>query len=174
VLGALQTMGRPELAPTDPDLAALLFAALAQAQKMRRLLDELPAAASPADAAPLLPAEVADLIRRAAGTGEDRGIVAEVPDDLGPVHLPAPGLRRALAGILGRVGPDRNGARVEVTSRDGDCWFTITAGDGALPPVPSLSERLVAAMGGKIEQIETTASPAVRLVFAGVGGSALG
>lgn len=167
VLGALQTLAHPERAPVDPDLAELLSAALAQAQKMRRLLDELPTTAAPEDAAPLLPPEVADLIRRAAETGDPAMLTVEVPDDLGPLRLPAPGLRRALAGILRRAGPPRHGMRVEASSRGGDCLFAITVAEDRLPAVPQLSRRLIAAMGGRIEEAPAPGSPALRLFFPG-------
>jgi hypothetical protein len=167
VLGALQTLAHPERAPADPDLTDLLSAALAQAQKMRRLLDELPTTTAPGDAAPLLPPEVADLIKRAGKTGDHAMITVEVPDDLGRLRLPAPGLRRALAGILGRVGSPHHGVRVVASSRGGDCLFTITAGEGSLPTVPQLSRRLVAAMGGRIEEARGPGSPALRLFFPG-------
>jgi len=97
VLGALQTLARPELAPADPDLAALVSSALAQAQRMRRLLDELVAASSSCGR-PLLPHDLAHLVGEAAGGGS--GVTVDVPADLAPAHLSAPGLRRALAGIL--------------------------------------------------------------------------
>ncbi len=167
VLGALQTLARTALAPDDPDLAALLQAALAQAQKMRRLLDELPAAAAPGDTAHLLPPEVADLIRQAGETGGHAVIIADVPDDLGELHLPAPGLRRALAGILGRAASPAGEVRVVVRRGGGDCRFTITTGDNALPPVSPLSRRLVAAMGGRIEQAEAPDPPSLHLIFPG-------
>lgn len=167
VLGALQTVARPELAPDDPELAALVTAALVQAQKMGRLLDELPAAAAPEKATPLLPAEVADVIRRAGETGARGAVTAEVPDRLGEILLPAPGLRRALAGILRRVESSGCAVRVSVGGRRAECHFTIITGDGALPAVPTLTERLVAAMGGSIEQAEAAGLPVLRLVFPG-------
>ncbi len=166
VLGALQTMARPELAPADPDLAALLSSALAQAQKMRRLLDELLAASSPAGGRPLLPPELAYLLREVAGTGDGGAITVEVPTDLDPVCLSAPGLRRALAGILSRV-PLRAGTRVAVSGEEGDCRITIAAEGQAPWRVPGLTARLVAAMGGRIEEAGTAESRALRLIFPG-------
>lgn len=164
VLGALQTMARPELAPDDPEVAALLSAALAQAQRMRRLLDELPSVVAAGEGAPLLPTEIADLIRRAGEMGGRRAANAAIPDDLGEVHLSAPGFLRALTGILARVGPGE-AIQVIASRRGAECNFTITAGDGALLPVPESSARLVAAMGGRIEQAPSADSPAIRLIF---------
>ncbi len=46
VLGALQTLARPEFAPADPDLAALLESALGQAKRLRLLLGDLLLASS--------------------------------------------------------------------------------------------------------------------------------
>lgn len=163
VLGALQTMARPELAPTDPDVAALLSSALAQAQKMRRLLDEFLASSSPLDGRPLLPAELALLIQEAAGGSG--AITVDVPADLPPAGLTAPGLRRALAGILSRLRSRGVGARVTVAGEEGDCRITIAAEGEGPCRVPSLTARLVAAMGGRIEQAGDTGSPAVCLVF---------
>jgi len=161
VLGALQTIARPELAPADPDLAALFSSALAQAQKMRRLLDELAAAASP-DERPLLPQDLARLIREAA---DDDPVTVEMPAGLAPAHLSEPGLRRALAGILRgvRVAP----ARVAVADDHGDCRITVgTAGDDP-PTVPQSTARLVAAMGGHIEETTDGGAPTLRLTFPG-------
>jgi len=163
VLGALQTIARPELAPTDPDLAALLSAALAQAQRMRRLLDELAAASDP-HGRPLLPPDLAHLVREAAGEGP--ATTVDVPADLDPVHLSAPGLRRALAGILRGVllrGP----VRVTVADQDGDCRITVTAEDGEPPAVPRSTMRLVATMGGLIEETADAGAPALHLTFPG-------
>jgi signal transduction histidine kinase len=168
ILGALQTMARPELTPTDPDLAALLSAALAQAQKMRRLLDELPAASSPADDRPILPAELPLLIREAsgAGTSDGDGVSVEVAADLSPVRLSAPGLRRTLAGILQR-GCLGTGARVKVEGNRGDCRITITAGANKPPTVPHSTAQLLATMGCLIEEAAEADAPALRLTFPG-------
>ena len=164
VLGALQTMARPELAPADPDLAALLSAGLAQAQRMRGLLDELRAAASPMDGRPLVPLELARLVREAAGEGGEIGV--EVPADLPPVHVSAPGLRRALAGILqrGRLGA---GARVKVEGNRGDCRITITARANRPPTVPRYTAQLLATMNCLIEEALEAGPPALRLTFPG-------
>jgi len=163
VLGALQTIARPELAPADPDLTALISSALAQAQRMRQLLDELVASSDP-HGRPLLPPDLAHLVREAAG--EAPATTVDVPTDLDPVHLSPPGLRRALAGILRGVllrGP----ARVTVTDEDGDCRITVTAGGGEPPAVPRSTMRLVATMGGLIEETTNAGAPALRLTFPG-------
>ena len=161
VLGALQTISRPELAPADPDLAALLSSALGQAQRMRRLLDELVAASSPLGR-PLLPADLAHLIGEAAGEGP--ATTVDVPADLDPVHLSAPGLRRALAEIL-RAALLRGPARVTVAHEDGNFRITITAGGGEPPAVPRSAARLVETMGGMIEQAPDAGAPILRLSF---------
>jgi len=163
VLGALQTLARPELAPEDPDLAALVSSGLAQAQKMRRLLDELLAASSPR-ARPLLSPDLAHLAREAAGEGVD--ISVDLPAGLAPAHLSAPGLRRALAGILRGArlpGP----ARVTIVDDDGDCRITVSAGGTEPLAVPLPTARLVATMGGLIEETTDAGVPALRLTFPG-------
>jgi signal transduction histidine kinase len=166
VLGALQTMARPELAPTDPEAAQLVSSALAQAQRMRRLLDELPAAASPGQGRGLDSADLTRLIRQAADPDNEAAVVIEVPAELPTLALSAAGLQRVMAGILGRVGR-RPGTRVVVMHDDGSCRITITAGGGEPPAVPSLTARLVTAMGGRVEQTKEAGSPAVSLVFPG-------
>jgi len=160
VLGALQTIARPELAPADPDLAALFSSALAQAQKMRRLLDELGDAASPHER-PLLPQDLARLIREAA---DDDPVAVEMPADLAPAHLSAPGLRRALAGILRGIRA-RGPARVAVADDHGDCRITVGAAGDDPPTVPQSTARLVAAMGGHIEETKDGDVPSLRLTF---------
>lgn len=162
VLGALQTIARPELAPADPDLAALFSSALAQAQKMRRLLDELTAAASPHEQ-PLAPQDLARLIGEAAG---DSPITVEMPDDLAPVHLSAPGLRRALAGILRGVRL-RGPVRVAVADDVGDCRITVLAAGDDPATVPQPTARLTAAMGGRIEETTDADGLTLRLTFPG-------
>ncbi len=162
VLGALQTIARPELAPADPDLAALFSSALGQAQKMRRLLDELAAAASP-DERPLLPQDLARLIREAA---DDDPVTVEMPADLAPAHLSGPGLRRALAGILHGVRV-RAPARVAVADDHGDCRITVGAAGDDPPTAPQSTALLVAAMGGNIEETTDGGAPTLRLTFPG-------
>ncbi len=162
VLGALQTIARPELAPADPDLAALFSSALGQAQKMRRLLDELAAAASP-DERPLLPQDLARLIREAA---DDDPVTVEMPADLAPAHLSGPGLRRALAGILRGVRV-RAPARVAVADDHGDCRITVGAAGDDPPTAPQSTALLVAAMGGNIEETTDGGAPTLRLTFPG-------
>lgn len=165
ILGALQTLAREQPAPADPDLAQLLASALAQAQHMRHLLDELPGAASLDGEGPLAPADLIWLVRGVTDTGDGGSARVEVPDDLPPVALPAPGLRRVLAGILKRA-PHR-GVRVEASGRGEDCLFTITTEEDRPPTVSPSARRLIAAMGGWIEDAQATGSPALRLVFPG-------
>jgi K+-sensing histidine kinase KdpD len=172
ILGALQTMARPELAPADPDLAALLVSALGQAQRMRRLLGDLLIGASPAArrSEVLLPGGLATLIEEAADAGMGSGypVEVQVPADLPPAVCDAPALRRALAGILRQLRRRGVGARVVVAARGEDCLITVaTDGDGPMP-VPDLSARLVSAIGGRIEEADATeGAAAVRLVLPG-------
>lgn len=170
VLGALQTMARPELAPADPDLGQLLSAGLAQAQRLRRLLDELPGAVSAGRPEPLPPTELAHLISQAADAVDGVAARVEVPGDLPPVWVSAPGLRRALAGTLARGGGGR-GARVTVAADGPDCRITITRqGDGA-PVAPGFVARLVGAMGGRVEATGDPGAPGLCLIFPGACGA---
>lgn len=163
VLGALQTLARPDLAPADPDLAELLSSALAQAQRIRRLLDELPGAASPGPGRPLAAAELAYLIR-AAAEAADGAVEVEVPAGLPPVRLSAAGLRRALAGILAKATAPA-ATRVVVAAHGPDCRITITReGDGS-PSVSTGVGRLVAAMGGRTERTGDDETPGICLIF---------
>ena len=163
VLGALQALARPDLAPADPDLAQLLSSALAQAQRMRRLLDELPGAASPGPGRPLAAAELASLIREAAGAAGS-AVEVEVAAGLPDVRLSAPGLRRALAGILARAGVSA-GTRVAVTADGPDCRITITREGDSPPPMPAAVARLVTTLGGRTERTADDKAPGVCLLF---------
>lgn len=164
VLGALQTLARAQPSPADPDLAPLLASALAQAQHMRCLLDELPWAASLNGPQPLAPADLAWLVRGATNTGDGGPARVDVPDDLPPVVVSAPGLRRVLAGILGRGG-GIPGARVTVAADGADCRITITREGGEVPGVSGSGARLLQAMGGRVEETAGAESPGLCLVF---------
>jgi len=163
ILGALQTLARPDLAPADPELAQLLSSALAQAQRMRRQLDELPGAVSPDPGRPLAAPGLAYLIREAAEAA-DAAVEVEVPAGLPPVCVSAPGLRRALAGILAKAGASA-GTRVAVAADGPDCRITITREGDNPPSVPAAVVRLVATLGGRTERTADDEAPGVCLVF---------
>ncbi|MFH1330411.1 MAG: histidine kinase dimerization/phospho-acceptor domain-containing protein [Actinomycetota bacterium] len=154
ILGALQTLALPEFAPTDPDLAALLSSALAQAKRLRFLLGDLLLASSPAPRREaLLPDALRALIADAArsGMGEEAAVPIEVPAGLPPVTVDPPALRRALDGVLRRACRRGLAARVEVTAWGEDAVIAISA-DGEGPLVPDLSTRLAGAMGGTLDE----------------------
>lgn len=171
VLGALQMMSRPDLAPSDPDAATLLAAGLNQAQKMRRLLGEMLSATSTDDPA-LSPTEVMELILEAGG--EEGKVAVQLAPGLPSLRLSAAGLRRALAPLLARLRSCPGGVQVRVSPGDeGACRMTISA--AGLQPwwVPGLTARLVTAMGGHIEASEHAGeagqqAPAICLVFPAV------
>jgi signal transduction histidine kinase len=171
VLGALQTMTRPGLAPADPDLAQLLVAAAAQAQRMGRLLDELPGAASPGAGGRLSPAELARLIRETAQAGDEADLRLDLPGDFPPAHLSVAGLRRALAGIFARA-RGGSGLQVVVTADGRDCRIAITGANGQNLTAPGFVARLLAAMGGRLEAATTAGAPTLCLVFPGAVGGA--
>jgi signal transduction histidine kinase len=170
ILGALQTLARPEQAPADPDLAALLASALGQAQRLRALLGDLQLASSsiPRREA-LLPDALGALIAEAARAG--MGGAAAVPIEI-PAGFPAavadpPALRRVLGGVLRRACRLGHAARVEVAAWGDDALIAVTAG-GPGPLVPDLSARLAAAMGARLEESTSVKGNAVvQLVLPG-------
>lgn len=170
VLGALQTLARPEFAPADPDLAALLASALAQAQRLRLLLGDLLLASSTTCRVQALPSEaLRSLINEAARSGMGKGaeVPIEIPAGLPPVAVDPPALRRLLDGILRRACRRGLAARVEVAAWGEDAAIAVVA-DGEGPLVPELSARLAAAMGATLGEAEGTAGTAVvQLVLPG-------
>lgn len=163
ILGALQTLARPEYAPADPDLAALLSSALGQAQRLRSLLGDLLLVSSPAARRePLLPAALRALIAEAARTGMGGGatVPIEIPAGLPPVTTDPPALRRVLDGVLRRACRRGLAARVEVAAWGEDVVIAVSA-DGPGPLVPELSARLAAAMGAVLEESADTAGKAL-------------
>lgn len=171
VLGALQTMTRPELAPADPDLAQLLVAAAAQAQRMGRLLDELPGAASPGVGERLLSSELARLIRETAQVGGVVGLRLDIVGNFPGARLSAAGLRRVLAGIFARA-PDDSGLQVVVTADGTDCRVTITGTNGQELTAPGFVAPLLAVMSGRLETTIAAGAPTLCLVFLGAVGAA--
>jgi signal transduction histidine kinase len=154
VLGSLQTLARPEFAPADPDLAALLSSALSQAKRLRFLLGDLLLASSAEPARETLAPEglqalIADAAR--SGMGEGAQVPIEVPPGFPPVAVDPPALRRTLDGILRRACRRGLAARVEVAAWGEDAVIAVAA-DGDGPLVPGLSARLAAAMGATIEE----------------------
>jgi two-component system sensor histidine kinase KdpD len=170
VVGALQTLARPEFAPADPDLAALLTSALGQAQRLRFLLGDLLLAASPEPhGEDLPPSALRALIVEAArsGTGESATVPIEIPADLPPVTVDPTALRRVLDGVLRRACRQGLAARAEVTAWGEDLVIAVSA-DGTGPLVPELSARLAAAVGGRLEESRTADGNAVvQLVLPG-------
>ena len=170
ILGALQTLARPEFCPADPDLAALLSSALGQAKRLRSLLGDLLLVSSPTprrEAVP--PGDLQALIAEAArsGMGEGTAVPIAIPAGLPPVGIDPPALRRVLDGVLRRACRRGLTARVEVTARGDDALIAVRA-DGAGPLVPDLSARLAAAMGATLEDSNDTAGNAlVQLLLPG-------
>jgi signal transduction histidine kinase len=170
ILGALQTLARPEFSPADPDLAALLSSALGQAKRLRSLLGDLLLVSSPAGRREtVLPGELRALIAEAArsGMGEGAAVPIEIPAGMPPVGIDPPALRRVLDGVLRRACRRGLAARVEVAAWGDDALIAVSA-DGAGPLVPDLSARLAAAMGATLEDSTDTAGNAlVQLLLPG-------
>ncbi len=170
ILGALQTLARPELAPADPDLAALLTSALAQAKRLRSLLGDLLLVSSPAARREaVLPDDLRALIAEAArsGMGQGTAVPIEIPAGLPPITIDPPALRRVLDGVLRRACRRGLAARVDVTAWGDDAVIAVSA-DGEGPLVPDLSARLAAAMGASLEESADAAGKAlVQLLLPG-------
>jgi signal transduction histidine kinase len=170
ILGALQTLARPEFAPADPDLAALLGSALSQAERLRLLLgDLLLASSTTCRKEALSPDALRSLIGAAArsGMGESAVVPIEIPAGLPPVEVDPPALRRVLDGILRRACRRGLAARVEVAAWGEDAAIAVAA-DGEGPLVPGLSGRLAAAMGATLDEALSAAGTAVvQLVLPG-------
>jgi signal transduction histidine kinase len=154
VLGSLQTLARPEFAPADPDLAALLSSALGQAKRLRFLLGDLLLASSTEPAHETLAPEglqalIADAAR--SGMGEGAQVPIDIPRGFAPVAVDPPALRRTLDGILRRACRRGLTAGVEVAAWGEDAVIAVAA-DGEGPLVPELSARLAAAMGATIDE----------------------
>jgi signal transduction histidine kinase len=168
ILGALQTVARPELAPADPEVALLLASALSQAQRMRRLLtDLLIASAHPAPPEPLTPSALATLIREAAeaGMGREPALQVEVTGDLPLVSVNAAALRRALAGVLRELRRRSMGGRVTVSRADASWRITVTPDGGGPLQVPPLSSLLVSRLGGTVVEDEASGGAALHLLL---------
>jgi len=170
VLGALQTLARPEFAPADPDLAALLSSALGQAKRLRLLLGDLLLASSTTCRTEALPPEaLRSLIAEAArgGMGDGAAVPVEIPAGLPPVAVDPPALRRVLDGVLRRACRRGLTARVEVAAWGEDAAIAVVA-DGEGPLVPELSAQLAAAMGATLDEAQSAAGTAVvQLVLPG-------
>ncbi len=155
IVGVLQTLARTDLAPTGPEATSLLNSALAQAERLRSLIDDL--LVSPGDGMRPTPieAEILDTLVTQAiyAAGIERHEV-DVPENLPTVFLDAHHLRRVLVAIL-----------EDAAGQDGEVFVTATIADGALvisvqvaPPgahsTPSarlaLALRLVEAMNGTL------------------------
>jgi signal transduction histidine kinase len=170
VLGALQTLARPEFAPADPDLAALLSSALGQAKRLRSLLGDLllPSSAVTRSGA-LTPEALRSLIAEAARSGMGGGttVPVAIPAGLPPLTANPPALRRVLDGVLRSACRRGLAARVEVAAWGGDAVIAVEA-DGPGPLVPGLSARLATAMGATLEESSDAAGHAlVQLVLPG-------
>ncbi|MBM3695708.1 MAG: HAMP domain-containing histidine kinase [Actinobacteria bacterium] len=166
ILGALQTLTRPEHRPGDSDLGALLDGALEQARRLRFLLGDLQLAAPSASRRETLPpAGLQALIAEAArsGMGATASLPIEVPSDFPPAAVDPPALRRTLDGVLRRACRLGLAARVEVAAWGDDAMIAVTAhGTGSL--VPPLSARLAEAMGASLqESAGTDATTVVQL-----------
>jgi two-component system sensor histidine kinase KdpD len=170
ILGALQTLARPEFAPADPDLAALLSSALGQAKRLRLLLGDLLLASSTTSRTEALtPDALRSLIAEAArgGMGEGAVVPVEIPAGLPPVVVDPPALRRVLDGVLRRACRRGLTARVEVAAWGEDAAIAVAA-DGEGPLVPELSARLAAAMGVTLDESQSaTGTAVVQLVLPG-------
>jgi len=170
ILGALQTLARPEHLPDDPDLAALVSSALGQAQRLRSLLGDLLLIswdASRSEA--LLPDALRSLTAEAAraGMGEGAAVAAEIPAGFPPATVDPPALRRLLSGIFRQARRRGLAVRLEVTAWGKDAVIAVSA-DGEGPLVPDLSARLAAAMGATLEESTGAGGQAVvQLVLPG-------
>ena len=174
VLGALQTLARPDFAPVDPDLAALLTSALGQAKRLRSLLGDLLLASSGVTRSEALtPDALRALIAEAAraGMGEGTAVPVAIPAGLPPLTADAPALRRVLDGVLRSACRRGLAARVEVAAWGGDAVIAVEA-DGPGPLVPGLSARLATAMGATLEEAADAAGRTlVQLVLPGALGA---
>ena len=170
VMGALQTLARPEWAPADAELAALLESAVRQARRMGSLLGDLSLTspstsrreALPPDALRALLAEAAR-----AGIGGAARVPIEIPAGFPPAAVDPPALRRALDGVLRRACRLGLAARVEVAAWGDDAVIAVCA-EGPGPLVPDLTTRLAAAMGARIEEsVGADGSTVVQLTLPG-------
>jgi signal transduction histidine kinase len=132
IIGSLQTLQRPGVDPTSPQARRLLQSALARAERLRSLVEDLLITARPERPvrSKLLPVDVGSLVHGAVASvaGAAAVTTVEVDPALAVVLVDGPQLERAIVNLVDNalrhgdgtieITADRNGPQVEVTVAD--------------------------------------------------------
>ena len=164
ILGVLKTVSRPELAPADPDARDLLGMAVAQGDRLRRLIEDMLAVTQiGAAGVPVRPevVDLRDLITQAVAAVSGTEGLAETgfPDHLPPVILDREHTRRVLVNLLGNAVKHGHESPIEITVTAGGENLSISIADHgpglpgdaaarAFEPFTQLRRREVDAYGG--------------------------
>jgi signal transduction histidine kinase len=164
ILGVLKTVSRPELAPEDPDARDLLGMAVAQGDRLRRLIEDMLAVTQiGASGVPVRPevVDLRDLIIQAvdAVSGTEGLTETTLPDHLPPVILDREHTRRVLVNLLGNAVKHGHESPIAITVTASGEILSISIADRgpglpadaaarAFEPFTQLRRREVDAHGG--------------------------
>ncbi|MBT8197074.1 MAG: GAF domain-containing protein [Acidimicrobiia bacterium] len=161
IIGSLKTLGRPELAPTDPNARELLNAAANQADRLRSLIEDL-LVVSRLDnrALPVRPETIE--VRRfvtdvtSAILGSERRVMVDVAAEVEKVEADPEHLRRILTNLVVNAMKYAPGSSIEVLGRASEDEVTLSVVDHG-PGIPYELQEHVFDRFTQIERPETRA-----------------
>jgi K+-sensing histidine kinase KdpD len=132
IIGSLATLARPELAPTDPRAQQLLESAQRQAERLKRLIEDL-LTASRLDnrALPLRvqPIEIAEFVRDAVRSvpGADEMVTLDLAAGLPTLHADPDHVRRIVVNLVENALKYAPGSKIEVVTKTSgsEVWMSV-------------------------------------------------
>ncbi len=122
VIGALSTMSRPELAPSNPTASSLLDSARSQAQRLRVLIEDLLTVSKIDNQA--LPqrselVEVHSFLEEMLTTGENWNAVSiDVSETVAPIHIDRDHLRRIITNLVDNARKYASESTIEIVAME--------------------------------------------------------
>lgn len=167
VIGALSTMSRPELAPSNPTAASLLESARSQAQRLKVLIEDLLTVSKIDNQA--LPqrselVEVQSFLSEMITTGDNwDAVTVDASEALAPIHIDRDHLRRIITNLVDNARKYAANSTIEIVAMEASSRVRISVIDHG-PGVPFQFRETI------FERFTQVEAPGTR----GTGGTGLG
>ena len=132
IIGSLATLARPELAPTDPSAQQLLASAQRQADRLKRLIEDLLTASRlDSRALPLRiePMDIAEFVREAVRSlpAADEVVTLDIAADLATLHADPDHVRRIVVNLVENALKYAPGSNIEVIVKGSgsEVWLSV-------------------------------------------------
>jgi signal transduction histidine kinase len=132
IIGSLATLARPELAPTDPGAQQLLMSAQRQADRLKRLIEDLLMASRLDNRALPLRAEaieMAEFVREAVRgiAAADEVVTLDLSSDLPTLHADPDHVRRIVVNLVENAIKYAPGSEIEVVTKaaGSEVWLSV-------------------------------------------------